>query len=112
MVPWLSITENPQLYFADRYFPEKIPFKEPTKLTYGQVTEILHFWRQRQKHTTHDIFRFKKWKDFDGIMCDPVTDECMADDSGKGRLGRSVGSQSARMLGKRSGRGIPGETIM
>ncbi|KIM51066.1 hypothetical protein SCLCIDRAFT_33768 [Scleroderma citrinum Foug A] len=45
-VPWLSITENPQLYFADRYFPEKIPFKEPTKLTYGQVTEILHFWRQ------------------------------------------------------------------
>ncbi|KIM54144.1 hypothetical protein SCLCIDRAFT_137428, partial [Scleroderma citrinum Foug A] len=111
-VPWLSITENPQLYFADRYFPEKIPFKEPSKLTYGQVTEILHFWRQQQKHTPHDIFRFKKWKDFDGIMCDPVTDECMADDSGKGRLGWSVGSRSARTLGKRPGRGIPGETIM
>ena len=45
MVPWLSITENPELYFADWYFPEKIPFKEPTKLTYVQVTEILHFWR-------------------------------------------------------------------
>ena len=91
MVPWLSITKNPGLYFADQYFPATTPFKEPTKLTYAQVTDILHFWRHRQQDTPHDIFKFQKWKDFDGILCDPVTEEPMANESSKGKPGRSVG---------------------
>ena len=33
----------------------------------------------------------KKWKDFDGIMCDPVTEEQMADKTSKGRPAQSVG---------------------
>ena len=110
MVPWLSITENPRLYFANQYFPATTPFKEPTKLTYAQVMDILHFWRRRQQDTPHDIFKFQKWKDFNGILCDPVTEEPMANKSGKGKPGWSVGSWSAK--GKRLAREIPGKTIM
>ena len=112
MVPWLSITKNLGLYFADQYFPATTPFKEPTKLTYAQVTDILHFWRCRQQDTLHDIFKFQKWKDFDGILCDPVTEEPMANKSGKGKPGRSVASRSAKTLGKRPAREIPGKTLM
>ena len=45
-------------------------------------------------------------------MCDPVTEEQMADETSKRRPARSVGGPSAETSRKQTGRGIPGETII
>jgi len=108
-VPWSSITESPGVYISRRYFPAEIPFKEPTWLTYAQVTAILQFWRRRQQATLRDIFRFKKWKDIDGTMCNLVTDELASDQNTELM---PVRHQSAKSLGKRPEKAIPGRIIL
>ena len=108
-VPWSSITESPGVYISCRYFPAEIPFKEPTRLTYAQVTATLQFWHCQQQATPHDIFRFKKWKDIDGTMCNLVTNKPA---SNQNTESMPVQHQSTKSLGKRPEKAISGRIIL
>jgi len=108
-VPWSSITESLGVYISHWYFPAEIPFKEPTQLTYAQVTAILQFWHCQQQATPHDIFRFKKWKDIDGTMCNLVTNKPA---SNQNTESMPVQHQSTKSLGKRPEKAISGRIIL
>ena len=57
-VPWTSIAEDPQDYIKDKYLPDGVGLKEPSKLSGTQVTQILEFWRGRQQTNPKDVFMF------------------------------------------------------
>ncbi|KIM50206.1 hypothetical protein SCLCIDRAFT_34540 [Scleroderma citrinum Foug A] len=74
-MPWTSIAEDPQDYIKDKYLPNGVGLKEPSKLSGTQVTQILEFWRGRQQRNPKDVFMFQRWKDGEGVLQKPVGDD-------------------------------------
>ena len=74
-MPWTSIAEDPQDYIKDKYLPNGVGLKEPSKLSGTQVTQILEFRRGRQQKNLKDVFMFRRWKDGEGVLQKPVGDD-------------------------------------
>ncbi|KIM58414.1 hypothetical protein SCLCIDRAFT_28075 [Scleroderma citrinum Foug A] len=74
-MPWTSIAEDPQDYIQDKYLPDGVGLKEPSKLSGTQVTQILEFWRGRQQTNLKDVFMFRRWKDGEGVFHKLVGDD-------------------------------------
>ncbi|KIM64588.1 hypothetical protein SCLCIDRAFT_114580 [Scleroderma citrinum Foug A] len=71
-VPWAAIGANTGIYISSCHLPRHGELKEPTRLTSQEVTKILEFWWERQVTDPADVLTFRKWRDMDGGLQDPV----------------------------------------
>ena len=55
-------------YISGRYWPANVAFKEPSRLTNKEATEILEWWRDRQVSDPANTFKVKKWLESDGSL--------------------------------------------
>jgi len=55
-------------YISGRYWPANVAFKEPSRLTNKEATEILEWWRDRQVSDPTNTFKVKRWLESDGSL--------------------------------------------
>ena len=67
-VPWAAIALDHGTYISGRYWPANVAFKEPSRLTNKEATEILEWWRDRQVSDPANTFKVKRWLESDGSL--------------------------------------------
>ena len=101
MVPWAQILSRPDGFYLQKYLPENIQLREPSKLKKTEVDNILDFWKARENRNADPVFQFHHTLNWKGELVDAIGGEEDVESDAAGK-DSDIGSTESESSGEDS----------